>query len=162
MTDLDEFLRQAAQRRKNRQDNQASARAAAPPPAKPPVRTAERAAMVEIIEPEILEPSAPPAQTEGASLDASIPLRSRELGADMVQRLQAHVQQTFDHGVGNLKQTHHPVGQLNAAASVTTQETQVQKTALSETEASVISWLRDHKHLKAAFVVSEIFRRPDY
>jgi len=165
MSDLEKFLQQAAERMKERMREQ---QAGQNPPQRPvTVRQAERAAPrveePEILEAELIEPS-PPRKSKGierkrlSKIDQRKPPVSQNVDlAD--ERMTQHLQEVFDHSLGQLGQKPAPTGNSNASAAsdLTNKSSEVDRR--EQVTSPLIEVLRQPENLKAAFIVGEIFRR---
>lgn len=172
MSDLERFLQQAAERMKQRMEGQAQAsqapqqtrpKAKGKPPKQVPVRQAERAnaphvEVEELLEAEIVDQ--PQVQSSGEKFgnvaNRKPPVTSAVDRAD--ERMAERLQQKFDHSVGQIQQksTSRP-SFSEPRAEQTNQAQEVQRR--QESVSPLISMLRNPDSLKAAFIVSEIFRR---
>lgn len=172
MSDLERFLQQAAERMKQRMEGQGQApqsaqqalpKAQGKQPKQVPVRQAERAdstyaEVEELVEAEIVEQ--PSVQSSGKKF-GNVSKRKPPVtsGVDQAdERMAQRLQQKFDHSVGQIQQKAASRPAFSEArAEQTNQAQEVQRR--QDSVSPLISMLRDPDSLKAAFIVSEIFRR---
>ena len=170
MSDLEKFLQQAAQRMKERQQQAGGQPQRPQQPAQPqqqqPARNQNRPQN---------RPIQPIAQAE--IVDAQIVDNPRELGPDRLssldtrqgpgttnvsmadERMASHVQQVFDHNLGQLG--HAPPMKVPEPKASSLEQTK-QRTEVSVSKQSVpwiIRLLQNPDTLRATFVASEIFKR---
>lgn len=173
MSDLERFLQQAAERMKQRMEGQAQAsqapqqtrpKAKVKPPKQVPVRQAERANAPHVEAEELLEAEIvdqPQVQSSSGEKFGNVanrkpPVTSAVDRAD--ERMAERLQQKFDHSVGQIQQKSSSRPSFSESrAEQTNQAQEVQRR--QESVSPLISMLRNPDSLKAAFIVSEIFRR---
>ena len=176
MSDLEKFLQQAAQRMKERQQQAGGQPQRPQQPVQPPQQQQQP------VRNQNRPPNRPPNRpiqpiAEAEIVDAMIVDNPRELGPDRLssldtrqapgttnvsmadERMASHVQQVFDHNLGQLSQAP-PMRVPEPKAS--SQEKTKQKTEVSVQKQSVpwiIRLLQNPDTLRATFVASEIFKR---
>lgn len=187
MADLEDFLRQAAERRKQRQQGQPGSQSI---PTQP-VRSAERARQAprpesevfeselvepdivepEIIEPEIIEPNVIKVRPAAASdarrnlADTTLPPmpKSSRLSREIDQadeKMASHVKSALDHDLVKVgKQKKSKSRLAKKSDSMANQETHVDRSHKVVLTNEILSMLRQPQSLKTAFIASEIFKR---
>ena len=164
--DLDDFLKQAAQRRQQRQQQKGNR-----PPAVQPIPEQTRSAPPRLQQQDPM-PSAPvpqyskPYEPTVGNLSSSLPSASRGNDVDQAdERMQAHVQQVFQHEISSLRQSEpKPSSKKKQKKEQRLQETpatpaEVQPTA-KVSSASLVAQLRDPQSLRMAIIAHEIMKRP--
>lgn len=181
MSDLEKFLQQAAQRMKERQQGggqpaqqrppqQAQRPPQAqqpqrtqqnrPPQSRQPLRPQDRVLEAEIVEAQIVESNP---RERGPDRLSNIDTRPRP-GTDNVnmadERMASHVQQVFEHGVGQLSQK--PAIQVNDPSAAPSDDRSNRKTEV-QSQAKNVHWLtqmmRQPETVRALFIASEVFKR---
>lgn len=159
--DLDDFLKQAAARRQQRQQQRANK----PPVVQPePVRQTPR---LQQQDPSPVAPAAEyskPYEPTVGNLSSSLPSANRKNDLEQTdERLQAHVQQVFQHEISSLRQTE------NKPKKKQKKEQQLKETPATVVEAqpsakvssaSLAAQLRDPQSLRMAIIAHEIMKRP--
>jgi hypothetical protein len=162
VSDLEKFLRQAAERLKERLEEQQAGQQRQPRRQKP-IRQVERAAPQieeEILEAEISQPAQPPRVREKPPQKTQRIQRNKKDVASADQRMTERVNQVFDHAVGQLSQRPksslpQPTGFGSAGQTGLSSEVDRREVLTSP----LIQMLRHSDSLKAAFIVGEIFKR---
>ena len=167
MSDLEKFLQQAAERLRERLQEQQRSQ---PPPPRP-VRQAERSTFRyeevedeedDLVEAELSERRKTPlpdrSERFGSVAARRPPVTDNVDQAD--ERMSDHLHQAFDHALGQINPRQ--VVQVNTATaardqSQTGRSSEVQRS--EELVSPLISILRHSSSLRAAFIVSEIFKR---
>lgn len=162
--DLEEFLRQAAERLANKVNQSSN-------PPKPPVRRtpqqsvrqAERAPIeAEIVEADLIDESGPNPLSDLDTRYRSRPVaprtRSVSHGVDQAdERMEGRLHQSLDHDMVQLRDASAALGgnspnvAHSGSTSVTRRDRQV---------SPLVTMLRNPQTLRAAFIAGEIFRRP--
>lgn len=161
--DLDDFLKQAAQRRQQRQQQRSNR----PPVVQPePVRQtpAPRLQQQDPIPVAPVVEYAKPYEPTVGNLSTSLPSASRKNDLEQTdERLQAHVEQVFQHELSSLRQTE------NKPKKKQKKEQQLKETPATVVEAqptakvssaSLAAQLRDPQSLRMAIIAHEIMKRP--
>ncbi len=170
MADLDDFLRKAAEKRKQRQQNvapPASRRpetirptSSAPQSNAPYQRYSPNLDRAEIVEAEVIEPET--VVVHGVHLRSNVP-QSQHLAQQIDladDRMLGHVKEVFEHRVGHLKQQSGKAGQLRTdRQSMTNEETVVVRSPENQIGKDLLRMLSQPQALKVAFIASEIFNR---
>ena len=161
--DLDDFLKQAAQRRQQRQQQRSNR----PPVVQPePVRQTPpptpRLQQQDPV-PSVVEYSKPYEPTVG-NLSTSLPSATRKNDLEQTdERLQAHLQQVFQHELSSLRQSE------SKPKKKQKKEQQLKETPATVVEAqptakvssaSLAAQLRDPQSLRMAIIAHEIMKRP--
>ncbi len=161
--DLDDFLKQAAQRRQQRQQQRSNR----PPVVQPePVRQTPTPRLQQqdpIPVAPVVEYAKPYEPTVG-NLSTSLPSASRKNDLEQTdERLQAHVEQVFQHELSSLRQTE------SKPKKKQKKEQQLKETPATAVEAqptakvssaSLAAQLRDPQSLRMAIIAHEIMKRP--
>lgn len=166
MNDLEKFLQQAAERLAKKLSEGQQPRPVRPPvtqhqPA-PSVRAAERLPPrqdPEIIEAELIETKRATVRREAGPNRLSTIDTLPELAQDVSQaddRMKSHVKEVFDHEVSRLKPSK-ATAQSNRTKVDINQATDLQRRNLDE--SPLVKMLRQPETLRAAFLISEIFKR---
>lgn len=166
MNDLEKFLQQAAERLAKKLNEGQQPRPVRPPisqqqPA-PSVRAAERLPPrhdPEIIEAELIETNRSRVRREAGPNPLSTIDTLPELAQEISQaddRMKSHVKEVFDHEVSRLKLTK-TTGQSKSTKVDINQATDLQRRKLDE--SPLVKMLRQPETLRAAFLISEIFKR---
>ena len=171
--DIEEFLKMAAQRRqqqKQRQGQQPQQGAGQRVPPKQPSRPLAAQPVPSAYEPpatedeiQIIEPQ--PDIRRGSvrehvqtHIDTSdIAEHVRHLGEEVGMaddKVEARLQQKFDHGVGHLK--------IDEAKSAQSKTTKVTDRQISDAAAALMNMLRTPTSIRQAILISEVLRRPDF
>lgn len=172
MSDLEKFLQQAAQRMKERQQQAGGQPQRPQQPAPPPQQQQQPVRNQNRPQNRPIQPIA-----EAEIVDALIVDNPRELGPDRLssldtrqspgtanvsmadERMASHVQQVFDHNLGQLSQS--PPMRVPEPKTSSFEQTK-QRTEVSVSKQSVpwiIRLLQNPDTLRATFVASEIFKR---
>lgn len=165
MSELEKFLRQAAQRRAQK------SRPSSRPPSPPPVLDEVEVELEEETETRRLMES--PAITPHSISQVSPHIRPEHLAVDIDQadeRMQAHVQQALVHEVGHLSPKGRPPkgkkkgqgkdeSKETPAESMSNQETSVSRGPSNIAANQVSAYLSNPQSLRALFIASEIFKR---
>jgi hypothetical protein len=164
--DIEEFLKMAAQRRRD-----AAARAQTTPPAAPPPTPAQPAQPVQrkpskkTRQPPVIlgedDVEVIPPRRESVSKHVQqhintgrIKQRVRRLGAEVGQadeKLEARLHDTFDHQVGHLTQP-----------SISPDDSVAQGKAASRARQAQLAFLSSPQNLRQAIILSEILQRPNW
>ena len=163
--EIDDFIRRAAERR--RQQGQAQRRAARSQQGQGKPAQRARLPRPEVVDAEVVSAEV----VDDVAMHAGKPLDSRgfdqrvaQLGEETAQaddRLEARLHQTFDHQKGRLQQTSSASPQATArtatdmAASVTT-------AAANEVLLQLVGALRSPQHVRQAIILSDILQRPEH
>ena len=163
--DLDDFLKQAAQRRQQRQQQKNNRPPVVQPVAEPSRSAPPRLQQQDPIPSAQVVDSKPYTPTVG-NLSSSLPSASRSNDIDQAdERMQAHVQQVFQHEISSLRQSEQkPSPKKKQKKEQRLQETpatpaEVQPTA-KVSSASLAAQLRDPQSLRMAIIAHEIMKRP--
>ena len=165
--DLDDFLKQAAQRRQQRQQQRTNR----PPVAQPTPQQPTRPAPTPRLQQQDPIPSAQvvdskPYEPTVGNLASSLPSASLPGGVDQAdERMQSHLKEAFQHEISSLrksepkaspkkKQQKEPRLQETPATAA-----EVQPTA-KVSSASLVAQLRDPQSLRMAIIAHEIMKRP--
>ena len=165
--DLDDFLKQAAQRRQQRQQQRTNR----PPivqPAPEPTRSPPTPRLQQT-EPmptaRVVEDSKPYQATVG-NLSSSLPSASLSGSVGQTgERLQSHIQQVFQHEISSLRQSE----PKSPAKKKAKKEQRLQETPATPAEvqptskvssASLVAQFRDPQSLRMAIIAHEIMKRP--
>ena len=169
--EIDDFIRRAAERRRQQGQGQGQRRAARPQQGqgqgqgKPSQRS--RATRPNVVDAEVVSAEVVDdvARQLGRPLDSQgFDQRAAQLGEETAQaddRLEARLHQTFDHQLGRLQQTSTAAPQATArsatdvAASVTT-------AAGNEMLAFLVGALRSPQQVRQAIILSDILQRPEH
>ena len=166
--DIEEFLKMAAQRRQQqRQQQQAGGAQRQPRPATPPVQRLASQLVTPATEDEIQildDTSGQDMRHQTVSghvethIDTSeIAQHTRQLGQKVGMaddKLEARLQQKFDHDVGHL--------QIDQKRSAQSETTSVTETDLSEAAAALMQMLRTPTSIRQAILISEVLKRPEF
>ena len=180
MSDLEKFLQQAAQRMKERQQGggQPAQRPAQPaqrpaqaqqpqrpqqnrpPQSRQPLRPQGQVMEAEIVDAQVVESNP---RERGPDRLSNIDTRPRP-GTDNVnmadERMASHVQQVFEHGVGQLSQK--PAIQITDPSAAPTDDRTNRKTEV-QTQAKNVHWIAQMMQqpdtVRALFIASEVFKR---
>jgi hypothetical protein len=163
--ELDDFLKQAAQRRQQRQQ-QRSNRPPVVQPEPQPVRQAPTPRLQQqdpVPVAPVVEYQKPYEPTVG-NLSTSLPSATRESDVEQADdRMRAHVQQVFQHELSSLRQSETKTKKKQK------KEQQLKETPATVTEsqptakvssASLAAQLRDPQSLRMAIIAHEIMKRP--
>ena len=173
--DLDEFLKQAAQRRQQRQKQRSdrppvvqSNESSRPNQSQRPTPTPRLEQQDPIPTAKVVEYNQPYTPTVG-NLSASLPSSSTSGVSDSVdqadERMQSHLKEVFQHEIGNLRQS----DPKRSSKKKQKKEPQLQETPATPAEiqptakvssASLIAQLRDPQSLRMAIIAHEIMKRP--
>lgn len=163
MSDIDDFLRRAAQRRKSGQPQQ---------PQKPATQRPVKKPVIEILEPVHVEPL-----IDAEVIDAE-PVSGDDVGQHVAQhldtssfsdrashmaeevghaddKLESRLHSTFDHQVGRLSHG----DQVSAVSPENPEEVTRDRSA---TGIEVLGLLQNPKTLRDAVILAEIFKRPEW
>lgn len=168
MSDLEKFLQQAAQRMKERQAGGTPPRPQPPPaqPARPQQprknpRPQNQPPMAEIVDAEVVTSNRRELGPDRLSTIDTRPTPGTNDVNQADERMASHVQQVFDHGVGQLSQQA-VIKVPEPTASSQANDQSNRKTEV-QTQQMELHWLsetfRNPNTLRAAFIASEIFRR---
>lgn len=176
MSDLEKFLQQAAQRMKERQQGGGQPAQRPPQQAQQPQRPPQQ----QNRPPQSRQPKRPQDQVREAEIVEAQVFESnpRELGPDRLsnldtrprpgsddvnmadERMASHVQQVFEHGVGQLSQK--PAIKVSDTNAAPSDDRSNRKTEV-QTQAQNIHWLtqmmRQPETVRALFIASEVFKR---
>lgn len=162
--EIDEFIRRAAERRKQGQGQKKPARAVQQAPATPPARERLRPALApEIVDAEVVE---------DVSAHVSRHLNTREFEqrashmTDQVDqaddRVEARLHQTFDHQLGRLKTSGTAAGAAPTVRSATDVAAIVTTADSNQMLTFLINGLRTPQNVRQAIIFSEILARPEH
>ena len=165
--DLEDFLKQAAQRRQQRQQQRTNrppvVQPVPEPPRSPPTPRLQQQEPIPTAR--VVENTKPYEATVG-NLSSSLPSASLGSSANQADnRMQSHIQQVFQHEIGSLRQSEPKApSKKKAKKEQRLQETpatpaEVQPTA-KVSSASLVAQLRDPQSLRMAIIAHEIMRRP--
>lgn len=181
MSDLEKFLQQAAQRMKERQQaggspppqqqpRQQPVQQQRPPQQRPPQqrqsqqRPPVRPQPAQVFDAEIVEAEVVDQPRElGPDRLSSIDTRPKPGTANVNmadERMASHVQQVFEHGVGQLSQK--PVIQVNEPSAAPSDDQTRRKTEVHSQKQNVhwmTEMLRQPETVRALFIASEVFKR---
>ncbi len=166
--DIEEFLKMAAQRRQQqRQQQQRAAGERTPRPTTPPLQrhTSELVTPATDDEIQILDDDSTPdmrKQTVGGHVQthidtSDIAQHAQQLGQRVGMaddKLEARLQQKFDHDVGRL--------QIDRKRSAQSETTTVTAKATSRAAVALMQMLRSPASIRQAIVISEVLKRPDF
>ncbi|MFO0942994.1 MAG: hypothetical protein U0930_19830 [Pirellulales bacterium] len=177
MSDLEKFLQQAAQRMKERQQGggqpaqRPPQQAQRPPQAqqpqqnrpqqpRQPLRPQGQVMQAEIVEAQLVDSNP---RERGPDRLSNIDTRPRP-GTDDVnmadERMASHVQQVFEHGVGQLSQK--AAIQISDPSAAPSDDRSNRKTEV-QTQARSVHWLAEMMQqpetVRALFIASEVFKR---
>lgn len=163
--DLDDFLKQAAQRRQQRQQ-QKSNRAPVVQPLPEQARSSPPRLQQQDPMPSAQVVDSKPYVPTVGNLSSSLPSASRSTSIDQAdERMQAHVQQVFQNELSSLRQLDpKPSSKKKQKKEQRLQETpatpvEAQPTA-KVSSASLAAQLRDPQSLRMAIIAHEIMKRP--
>lgn len=159
MSDLEDFLRKAAERRKQKVQGNASPskprpRPPSPPPVPPPQR---REPLIADSDYERQMQAQPLSPHSIGQLRSNLPKQNHlaEVVDQADERMVDHVNQVFVHEVGHLAQG----VKANEQQTVTDVETRVQRSPENIVGKEVLKYLSNPQTIRAAFIASEIFQR---
>jgi hypothetical protein len=165
MTNLEDFLRQAAERRKQRErGGDRPAQQNRPPQMAPPILEAEIVQEPEIIEPEIVGEVA---SRQLKSFKPKLEQKPR-LATDVDQadeKIEEHLSNVFDRQVGSLVKPKKPKGKGKQKAKqeeLTATAEPIQPSKTNQLPDDVLAMLRNPKSIRAALITSEIFTRKHF
>jgi hypothetical protein len=165
MADLEDFLRQAAERRKARA-NQAKP---TPPQSTRPVRQRERVAEPEIIEPEIIESgfSNPDSGNMNRPKWRSSPSEDEDIVGASVdhadERMIEHLRGVFDQSPNSFDAPRRSTGRLaDSVDAISDDSAKAGASKGDEVVDRVLELMKKPESLQTAFVLSEIFRRKQF
>jgi hypothetical protein len=163
--EIDEFIRRAAERRKQgqgqRKTQQRPAQSAPSPVARE--RTRPRMLQPEVLDAEIVSAEVVPdiATSVSQHLDTRTSHFGEEPGlAD--DRVEARLHQTFDHKLGQLTQSGPIVAQQTTVRSATDNAAEVTTSPANEALGFLINALRTPQNLRQAVILGEILTRPEH
>ncbi len=165
MADLEDFLRQAAERRRMKQAGQGSSKQrgpANPPKPRPPVIEPPKNDWSEpiLLEAEVIEPIASGIYAD--SLPSNIP-SPQHLAKGIEQadeKMLGHVKDVFEHRVGKLgSKPKRPKPAKPKRESMSNEETAVIRSPENTVGKDLMQLLSNPKSIRAAFIASEIFGR---
>jgi hypothetical protein len=161
--DLDDFLKQAAQRRQQRQQNKGVRPPLAQPPlaqssseqqSKTPRRVEPPRQKTEIATAEVVSDMSSYRPTIG-NLAATLPSASVSDSVDQAdERMQSHVSEVFQHEISKLRSS------PSSRESVTDIAAKSLEYASNVSAASMIKQLREPSTLRMAIIAHEIMKRP--
>ena len=163
--DLDDFLKQAAQRRQQRQQQRTNR----PPVVQPEPTRSPPTPRLQQQEPmptaRVIEDSKPYEATVG-NLSSSLPSASLAGSVDQAdERMQSHIQQVFQHEISSLRKSEPKASPKKKAKK----EQRLQETPATPAEvrptakvssASLVAQFRDPQSLRMAIIAHEIMKRP--
>lgn len=165
--EIDDFIRRAAERR--RQQGQGQRRAARPQQGQGQGKPAQRPRVqrpnvvdAEVISAEVVDDVA---RQVGRPLDSQgFDQRAAQLGEETAQaddRLEARLHQTFDHQLGRLQQAS-TAGPQATARTATDVAAAVTTAAGNEMLAFLVGALRSPQQVRQAIILSDILQRPEH
>ncbi len=164
--ELDDFLKQAAQRRQQRQQQRTN-RPPVVQPAPQPTRSVPTPRLqqqdpipsAQVVDPKPYEPTV-------GNLSSSLPSASLSGGVDQAdERMQSHLKEAFQHEISSLRKSEPKASpKKKQKKEQRLQETpataaEVQPTA-KVSSASLVAQLRDPQSLRMAIIAHEIMKRP--
>jgi hypothetical protein len=173
MSNLEDFLRQAAERRKQRERSGQQPGQAQPPQQnrpsnvyQPQILQAELVIEPEIIEPEIIEPEIISSVSE-RHLKPLAPTLSKtdRLAKDIDQadeKMAGRMNQVFDHQVGKLGKPKKAKPQSKAKTPRLSDNQPPPEIAVDRPADEVLEMLRQPQSLRVAFIASQIFNRKNF
>lgn len=163
--EIDEFIRRAAERR--RQQGQGQRRAARPQQGQGKPSQRPRVPRSDVVDAEVVSAEV----VEDVAMQVEKPLDSRgfdqraaHLGEETAQaddRLEARLHQTFDHQLGRLQQTS-SVGPQATARTATDVAASVTTAAANEMLTFLVGALRSPQQVRQAIILSDILQRPEH
>jgi hypothetical protein len=163
MTNLEDFLRQAAERRKQRErGGDRPAQQGRPPQSPPLILEAEIVQEPEIIEPEIVsEVANRQLKSFKPKLEQKPRLTTEVDQAD--EKIEEHLNNVFDHQVGSLVKPKKQKGKGKAKQEdLTATAEPIQPSTSNQLPDDVLAMLRNPKSIRAALITSEIFTRKHF
>jgi len=162
--DLDDFLKQAAQRRQQRQQQKSNRATVAQPLPEQARSSPPRLQQQDPMPSARVVDSKPYAPTVG-NLSSSLPSFSHGTSIDQAdERMQAHVQQVFQHEISSLRQSDPKPSKKKQKKEQRLQETPATpveaQQAAKVSSASLAAQLRDPQSLRMAIIAHEIMKRP--
>lgn len=167
--EIDDFIRRAAERRRQQGQGQGQRRAGRPQQGQGQGKPAQRQRVprpnvvdAEVVSAEVIDDVA---RQAGRSLEnQAFDQRAAQLGEETAQaddRLEARLHQTFDHQLGRLQQTS-AAGPQATARSATDVAASVTTAAGNEMLAFLVDALRSPQQVRQAIILSDILQRPEH